>query len=306
MAYNQKFGKAKSNPLAYVADKLKEGSGLMMQGDLNKDGTLNEYEAKRQAAIDSNSNSAATMYGAPVHMKGGGSQIGHLSGINYGSPVHSEGHGAPEGHKHSSEGSDDYTYQKAVKPSGKNVSRKATRKQSKDLYNAAQQGYGSQAYSEGGSGTSVKIGKQPGNKRNIISVRRSKGGTTAGYGSEGPVYDEANKNVSRRDIKKQLRESGSVTVKGGKVTSGTTLTKTAKGSVKRDTHKANLKKKKENFATKKAAKNQSLITARANKKAEQETKRNEYRAKSAAKKAQILAARKAAKEARAKAQSKKS
>lgn len=283
MAYNQNFGKEKSNPLADIAGKLKEGSGL-----------------------GSTSDSAATMYGAPVHMKSGGSQIGHLSGINYGSPVHSEGHGAPEGHKHSSEGSDDYTYQKAVKPSGKNVSRKATRKQAEDLYNAAQQGYGSQAYSEGGSGTSVKIGKQPGNKRNIISIRRSKGGTTAGYGSDGPVYDEANKNVSKRDIKKQLRKDGSVTVKGGKVTSGTTLTKTARGSVKRDTHKANLQKKKENLAIKKAAEKESMITARANKKAEQETKRNEYKAKSAAKKAQILAARKAARAKRAKAQSKKS
>lgn len=283
MAYNQNFGKEKSNPLADIAGKLKEGSGL-----------------------GSTSDSAATMYGAPVHMKSGGSQIGHLSGINYGSPVHSEGHGAPEGHKHSSEGSDDYTYQKAVKPSGKNVSKKAIRKQAKDLYNAAQQGYGSQAYSEGGSGTSVKIGKQPGNNRNIISVRRSKGGTTAGYGSDGPVYDEANKNVSKKDIKKQLKESGSVTVKGGNVTSGTTLTKTARGSVKRDAHKANLQKKKENLAIKKAAEKESMITARANKKAEQETKRNEYKAKSAAKKAQILAARKAAKAARAKSQSKKS
>jgi len=142
MAYNQNFGKEKSNPLADIAGKLKEGSGL-----------------------GSTSDSAATMYGAPVHMKSGGSQIGHLSGINYGSPVHSEGHGAPEGHTHSSEGSDDYTYQKAVKPSSKNVSKKATRKQAKDLYNAAQAGYGSQAYSEGGSGTSVKIGKQPGKQK---------------------------------------------------------------------------------------------------------------------------------------------
>ena len=277
MAYNQNFGKEKSNPLADIAGKLKEGSGL-----------------------GSTSDSAATMYGAPVHMKSGGSQIGHLSGINYGSPVHSEGHGAPEGHTHSSEGSDDYTYQKAVKPSSKNVSKKATRKQAKDLYNAAQAGYGSQAYSEGGSGTSVKIGKQPGNKRNIISVRKSKGGTTAGYGSEGPVYDEANKNVSRRDIKKQLRKSGSVTVKGGKVTSGTTLTKTAKGSVKRDTHKANLKIKKENLATKKAAERQNLITARANKKAEQETKRNEYRTAAAEKKKQLILKRKAEKEKKSK------
>ena len=277
MAYNQNFGKEKSNPLADIAGKLKEGSGL-----------------------GSTSDSAATMYGAPVHMKSGGSQIGHLSGINYGSPVHSEGHGAPEGHTHSSEGSDDYTYQKAVKPSSKNVSKKATRKQAKDLYNAAQAGYGSQAYSEGGSGTSVKIGSQPGNKRNIISVRKSKGGTTAGYGSEGPVYDEANKNVSRRDIKKQLRKDGSVTVKGGKVTSGTTLTKTAKGSVKRDTHKANLKIKKENLATKKAAERQNLITARANKKAEQETKRNEYRTAAAEKKKQLILKRKAEKEKKSK------
>jgi hypothetical protein len=199
-------------------------------------------------------------------MQGGGSQIGHLSGINYGSPVHSEGHGAPEGHKHSSEGSDDYTYQKAVEPSSKNVSRKATRKQAKVLAEAAKQGFGSEAYSKGGSGTSVKIGKQPGNSRNIISVRRSKGGTTAGYGSGGAVYDEANKNVSRKDIKKQLRKSGSVTVKGGKVTSGTTLTETQKGSVKRDTKKLQLANKKTRLEGEKARASLEFQQARKSKK----------------------------------------
>jgi len=243
MAYNQKFGKERSNALADIAGKLKQGSGL-----------------------GSTSDSAATMYGAPVHMQGGGSQIGHLSGINYGSPVHSEGHGAPEGHKHTSENSDDYTFEAKVKTSNRNVSRKATRKQVKNLAEAAKQGYGGQAYSEGGSGTSVKIGKQPGNSRNILSVRKHKGGTTAGYGSEGPVYDEANKNVSRKDIKKVFKEHGSVTVKGGKAVAGTTLTKTQKGSVKRDTKKLQLANKKARLEGEKARASLEFQQARKSKK----------------------------------------
>ena len=214
MAYNQKFGKERSNALADIAGKLKQGSGL-----------------------GSTSDSAATMYGAPVHMKSGGSQIGHLSGINYGSPVHSEGHGAPEGHKHSSPGSDDYTYPTGVNAGGKNT-RKSRYKLAKGMAEAANQGLDVQGHTTSGSGTKVKF------KNKKLTVRgKVKGGYEGGQ-VEGQTELNKNVKVKARDIRKQLKKTNTATVKGGVISEGTTQTVTKKGSVKRDNVKsANASKK---------------------------------------------------------------
>ena len=226
----------------------------------------------------------------PNHGRGQMIKTGRGIPLNMTTPLHSEGHGAPEGHKHESDGSDRYTYQATPNVSTKNVSRRAIRKEAKNLYQAAQAGYGGQAYSTGAQGLKVKLG---GNK--LVNISNNRSGVVSGYGTDTPEYNESNQSVTKRQIRNQLKSSGSVNISNGNVSSGTTLTTTRSGSVKRDTHKANLKTKKENFAAKKATEKQSLITARANKKAELETKRNEYKEKSAAKKARLLAARKAAK-----------
>ena len=88
MAYTQKPGRGNSNPIMKLSDKLKEGSGLKLLGDLDKDGKLNKYEAKRQAAIENNS--PATMYGAPIEMKANNGSMPQ-SGLNYGAPLQFHG-----------------------------------------------------------------------------------------------------------------------------------------------------------------------------------------------------------------------
>jgi hypothetical protein len=275
--YNQKFGKPKSNPLANVADKLKEGSGLMKQGDLDKDGTLNEYEAKRQAAIDSNSNSAATMYGAPVHMKGGGSQIGHLSGINYGSPVHSKGHGAPEGHVHDTKNPDRYTYQSTDVNAGGKKTRKSRRELAKGMAKAANQGLDVQGYTTSGAKTKVKL------KNKKLTVRgKVKGGYQGGQVAGQTELNE-NVKVKARDIRKQLKKTNTATVKGGVISGGTTQTVTKGGSVKRDVHKANLKTKKENLAKAKTEKIANYKKARLAKQESNVARKAKIQAEKAAK-----------------------
>jgi len=85
MAYTQKPGRGNGNPIMKLSDKLKGDSGLMLLGDLDKDGTLNKYEAKRQAAIVANT-SPASMYGAPIEMKANNGPMPQ-SGLNYGAPL---------------------------------------------------------------------------------------------------------------------------------------------------------------------------------------------------------------------------
>lgn len=88
MAYTQKPGRGNGNPIMKLSDKLKGDSGLMRLGDLDKDGTLSKYEAKRQNAIESNS--PATMYGAPIEMKANNGPMPQ-SGLNYGAPLEFHG-----------------------------------------------------------------------------------------------------------------------------------------------------------------------------------------------------------------------
>ena len=151
--------------------------------------------------------------------------------------MHNKGHGAPEVHVHDTENPKRYSFDVAVKTSGKNIRRKAKRKAINQAFEIAQQGWSNEAFSEGASGTRLKIGKQPGNSRNIISLKSNKAGVTPTYGADGAVYDEANKNVTKKDIKKAFNENGSVTVSGGKATPGTTATKKKYGDVERDNKK---------------------------------------------------------------------
>lgn len=232
MAYQQKPGRGNSNPIMKLSDKLKQGSGLKLLGDLNKDGTLNKYEAKRQAAIDSNS--PASMYGAPVHMKGGGSSIGHISGLNYGTPLyHEEG---PEGHVHDTKNPDRYTYQSTDVPAGTERTGKARRRLAKSLTEAANKGVDVQGYTTSGTKGKVEL------KKKKIKVKTKGKGGAEGAAVEGQTSINTDVKVKKRDVKKQLKETGTVTVKGGKVTAGTTQTVTKKGSAKMDARRAALAK----------------------------------------------------------------
>lgn len=126
MAYTQKPGRGNGNPIMKVSDKLKGDSGLMLLGDLDKDGTLNKYEAKRQAAIVANT-SPASMYGAPIKMKTNNGPMPQ-SGLNYSTPLQHTA-GTP-GHTHNASGDLNKTIYEAKKtlasikadPLGKNQS----------------------------------------------------------------------------------------------------------------------------------------------------------------------------------------
>ena len=251
MAYQQKPGRGNGNPIMKLSDKLKQGSGLKLLGDLDKDGTLNKYEAKRQAAIDSNS--PASMYGAPVHMKGGGSSIGHISGLNYGTPLyHEEG---PEGHIHNAKYPDRYTYQSTDVSAGTERTGKARRKLAKSLTEAANQGVDVQGYTTSGTKGKVQV------KKKKIKVRTKGKGGAEGAAVDGQTSLNTDVKVKKRDVKKQLKETGTVTVKGGKVTSGTTQTVTKKGSAKMDARRAELAKKRAE-AQKKLAERKAALEAK--------------------------------------------
>lgn len=73
MAYYQKPGRGKSTPLKMAGEKMKSTNPIMMKGDLDKDGKLSGYEAKRQSAIDkamADEKSPVKMYGSPAKMEG--------------------------------------------------------------------------------------------------------------------------------------------------------------------------------------------------------------------------------------------
>ncbi len=89
MAYKPNPGRGNSNPLLKVGCKLAKGSAVRLLGDLDKDGTLNKYEQKRQDAIDANA-SPATMYGNPIKMSLNKGPLPQ-SGLNYGAPIKNVG-----------------------------------------------------------------------------------------------------------------------------------------------------------------------------------------------------------------------
>lgn len=220
MAYTPKPGRGNSNPIMKLSDKLKEGSGLKLLGDLDKDGTLNKYEAKRQTAIEANS--PATMYGAPVKMRLNNSSLPQ-SGINYGSPAH---HEIEKPHTHIDENR--YTYEVPREGSTKKTSRKAAKEMAGKMHAAAQQGYGTSGYMRSGS-DKLSIG----NNR-LIDFKRVRGG-----GSEleltSTEQNQNLQNISERDIFKTIRQEGAATItpESG-LTGGTTQTRSVVGNVSTD------------------------------------------------------------------------
>ena len=77
----------------------------------------------------------------------------------------------------------------------------------------------------------------------IIKVKTKGKGGAEGAAVEGQTSLNTDVKVKKRDVKKQLKETGTVTIKGGEVTSGTTQTVTKKGSAKMDARRAELAKK---------------------------------------------------------------
>ena len=289
MAYQQKPGRGNSNPIMKLSDKLKQGSGLKLLGDLDKDGKLNKYEAKRQSAIDSNS--PASMYGAPVHMKGGGSLIGHISGLNYGTPLYN----GDEKKKRVDDPNnpDLYTYQSTDVPAGTKRTGRARRRLARSLTEAANQGIDVQGYTTSGTKGKVQI------KNKKIKVKtRGKGGAE-GAAIEDQTSLNTNVKVKKRDVKKQLKKTGTVTIKDGKVTAGTTQTVTKVGSKKMDARRAELTK--ERAATraeaqkKLAGAKKRLAEKKAALEAERTAKRTEAQKKIAERKAAVEAKRAARK-----------
>jgi len=138
-------------------------------------------------------------------------------------------------HEHE-EGKDRYTRQVPVKPGTKRQKGSSRRKLSKEMANFANtrdadgEAVNTQGYMRGGSGSKVKVGG-----KNLLEVKT---GTRGGGGAQGTSYtDKKYDDVNWRDINKQIKKTGSASVVDGKVSSGTTQTKTAYGSVSRDNRK---------------------------------------------------------------------
>jgi len=132
----------------------------------------------------------------------------------------------------------------------------------------------------GGSSGSVKLFT----KNNIIETKTgSRGGGKAAGTS---FSDSSNQNINWRDVSSQLKETGSVSVKDGKISSGTSQTETAYGSVKRDNAISQKKAQKELKITEAQAKRQALLNAR-------ETQKTNKRAEIEKRKAEISTRRQA-------------
>ena len=156
--------------------------------------------------------------------------LGEVSPIN---------HDLSSGGEHTHiEGSDKYTYQKDVKPGTKRQSWKGRRELANTIAantnnrDADGEALNSEGYMSGGSGGSVKLFTN----NNILEAKT---GTRGGGGQRPTSYTSAKyDDVEAKDIRKQLKSTGSVSITDGVISSGTTQTKTAYGSTKSDTDKA--------------------------------------------------------------------
>ena len=156
--------------------------------------------------------------------------LGEVSPIN---------HDLSSGGEHTHiEGSDKYTYQKDVKPGTKRQSWKGRRELANTIAantnnrDADGEALNSEGYMSGGSGGSVKLFTN----NNILEAKT---GTRGGGGQRPTSYTSAKyDDVKAKDIRKQLKSTGSVSITDGVISSGTTQTKTAYGSTKSDTDKA--------------------------------------------------------------------
>ena len=289
MAYSQKFGKEKLDPIKMLSDKLKEGSGLLKLTDQDGDGNVTKKDHLMKIGVLDKSgkyNSAATMYGAPVHMKSGKSKIGHISGINYGSPVKHEG--GPEGHMHDEKNPDRYSYQSTDVEAGTKRTRKARRKLAKSLTEAANQGVDVQGYTTSGSKAKLKLK----NKRLTVKTKGQGGAEGAAVGGQTSL--NTGTKVKKKDVRKQLKKTGTVTIKDGKVGSGTAQTVTKKGSARIDTARAKVAKEREE-------KKKALATKKANAQANREANKQSTKKKIDSRRAEINSKREAAKQKQAEA-----
>jgi hypothetical protein len=164
--------------------------------------------------------------------KSGLFNLGEVSPIN---------HDLSSGGEHTHiEGSDKYTYQEDVKTGTKKQSRSGRNELAKNMANAANaesegfEGtqYNTQGHMRSGSKGSIKLFT----KKNILEAKTG----TRGGGSYGKAVETkaTYKKVKARDVRNQLRATGSASITDGVISSGTTQTRTATGSTKRDTDKA--------------------------------------------------------------------
>jgi hypothetical protein len=100
-------------------------------------------------------------------------------------------------------------------------------------------------------------------KNKKIKVKTKGKGGAEGAAVDGQTSLNTNVKVKKRDVKKQLKETGTVTIKDGKVTSGTTQTVTKKGSAAMDAKRAALAKKREEVQKKLAERKAALEAKRA-------------------------------------------
>ena len=172
------------------------------------------------------------------------------------SPLNHEREGE---HTHDIDDANRYTYQVPVSTSNSRVSNRDIREASKYVTNLASQGYNSTAYSKSGSKNKFKINLGNNNKP-ILDVRTGSRGAADAEATGVSDVDYAP--VSRRDVKKMLKSTGSVSVVDGVVTTGTSSTKTKTGRVDWDNKKAEKALLVSNKRAEFAAKKQALLDAR--------------------------------------------
>ena len=154
--------------------------------------------------------------------------LGEVSPIN---------HDLSSGGEHTHiEDSDKYTYQENVKTGTKRQSRRGRKQLAKNMAaaaNAEAQGfegtqYNTQGHMRGGSSGNIKLFTN----KNILEAKTG----TRGGGSYGKAVETkaTYKKVRAKDVNKQLRKTGSATITDGVVSPGTTQTRTATGSTKKD------------------------------------------------------------------------
>ena len=138
------------------------------------------------------------------------------------------------------ENSDKYTFEKDVKPGTKRQSRKGRIQLAENMANAANakaegfEGtqYNTQGYMNSGSKGSIKLFTN----KNILEAKTgTRGGGSYGKAVESKATYEP---VKAKDVSKQIKLTGSASITDGVVSPGTTQTRTATGSTKRDTDKA--------------------------------------------------------------------
>ena len=183
-------------------------------------------------------------------------KLGAVSPLNHESTVGE--------HQHNVDDINSYTYQANVEPSVKNVSGRDIRNASKYITELANQGINTTGYSKPGSNSRFKINLENNNKPLLDAKLGSRGAVDAeATGSSDVDYSK----IKRRDVKKILKNTGSVSVIDGVVSTGTSSTETRTGSVSTDNRRVEI-------ASKKAAQ-KALIAQR---KIENNKKRAEFAA----------------------------